>query len=103
MQMHPKKRVEIIVEAPLLRQVIARLDAAHVTGYCVLPVLAGRGQEGFWSAEGQIGEAGRMLMVICIVDTALADEVLEAVFAVVSRQIGLVTMSEVTVVRPGRF
>ena len=32
MQMHPKKRVEIYIEAPLMRRVADRLDRAGVTG-----------------------------------------------------------------------
>ncbi|RED37444.1 hypothetical protein BJ123_10718 [Rhodopseudomonas thermotolerans] len=46
MQTHLKKRVEIFIEAPLLRRVVARFDSLRVSGYSVLPVLAGNGHEG---------------------------------------------------------
>ena len=103
MQTHPKKRIDLLIEMPVLRRVSERLEKASVTGYSVLPVIAGRGQTGTWSADDQIGNAGQMVAIMCIVDAAKVDTVLEAVFAVVSGQIGLVTVSDVAVVRPERF
>jgi nitrogen regulatory protein PII len=103
MQTHPKKRIDLLIEMPVLRRVSERLEKAGVTGYSVLPVIAGRGQTGRWSADDQIGNAGQMVAIMCIVDAAKVDTVLEAVFAVVSGQIGLVTVSDVAVVRPERF
>ncbi len=103
MQTHLKKRIELIIEMPLLRRVTERFNAAGVSGYSVLPVIAGRGQSGTWSADGQVSDAGQMAAVICIVDEAKLDAVLDVVFAVVSKQIGLVTVADVAVVRPERF
>jgi nitrogen regulatory protein PII len=103
MQMHAKKRIEIIIEQPLVKRVLARLDAADVTGYSVVPIVAGRGHDGPWTAQGQVGEAGQMMAIICIADAAKLDAVFDNVFAVVTRQIGLVTVSDVAVVRGERF
>lgn len=103
MQTHPKKRIDLIIEMPLLRRVTDCLVKAGVSGYSVLPAIAGRGHSGEWSADGQIGSAGQMAAIVCIVDAAHVDAVLEAVFAVVQRQIGLITVSDVAVIRPERF
>ena len=103
MQTHPKKRIDLIIEMPLLRRVTERFDKAGVSGYSVLPVIAGRGQSGEWSASGQVSQVGQMAAIICIVDTGKVDAVLDEVFAVVQRQIGLVMVSDVSVVRPERF
>ncbi|NVO13192.1 MAG: DUF190 domain-containing protein [Rhodoplanes sp.] len=103
MQTYPKKRIEIIAEAPLLRRLTARLDEAGVGGWSVVPILAGHGHGGDWSAEGQIGTATQMVMLISIVDAARLDAVLDAVFGLVSGQIGFVTVADVAVVRPERF
>ena len=101
MRTHAKKRIEIIVEAPVLHRLTDRLDRADVTGYTVIPALAGRGMGGgAWSREGLAGEAGRMVMVICITDETRVDAVLETVYAIVSRQIGIVSVSDVQVIRP---
>ena len=103
MQTHPKKRIDLIIEMPLLRRVTELFVKAGVSGYSVLPVIAGRGQSGEWSASGQVSQVGQMAAVICIVDTGKVDAVLDEVFAVVQRQIGLVMVSDVSVVRPERF
>lgn len=100
---HPKKRIEIIIEMPLLRRVMDLFDKAGVSGYSVLPVIAGRGQTGAWSADSQVGDAGHMMAIVSIVDAAKLDDILEAVAGVVRRQIGLVTISDVAVLRPERF
>ena len=103
MQTHPKKRIDLFIEMPLLRRVTERFDSAGVSGYSVLPVIAGRGQSGEWSAGGQVGEAGQLAAIVCIVDAGKVDAVLDEVFAVLRRQIGLVTVTDVSVVRPERF
>ena len=103
MQTFRKKRIEIVVEAPLLSKVIARLDGANVSGYSVMPVTAGRGFDGVWSAEGQIGSASQMTYIVCIVDVARLDAVLSEVFAVIARQIGFIATSDVEVIRADRF
>jgi nitrogen regulatory protein PII len=102
-QTHLKKRIEIVLEAPAQRRLLERLDAAAVTGYTVVPVLAGRGHDGSWRGEGLAGDAGRMVMVVCITDPAKVDAVLEAVYGVVSRQIGILTVSDVQVIRAEHF
>lgn len=103
MQTHPKKRIDLIIEMPLLRRITERFDKAGVSGYSVLPVIAGRGQTGPWSAGGQVSDVGQMAAIVCIVDPSKVDAVLDEVFAVVRRQIGFVTVSDVSVVRPERF
>jgi nitrogen regulatory protein PII len=104
MQTHPKKRIEIVVEAPALARLLDRLDAAAVTGYTVVPALAGRGiGGGVWRGEGLAGDAGRMVLVICITDAAKVDAVLETVHAIVTRQIGIVSVSDVQVIRADHF
>jgi nitrogen regulatory protein PII len=102
-RLHPKKRIEVIVEAPALHRLTEKLDRAGVTGYTVLPALAGRGQGGEWSREGMITETGRMVAVISIVDPKRADEVVKAVMTLLSRQIGVVSIGDVMVVRDAHF
>ncbi|MFL9825219.1 DUF190 domain-containing protein [Rhodoplanes sp. SY1] len=103
MQTFPKKRIEIVVEAPLLRRIMTRLEETGVGGWSVVPVLSGHGGHGDWTAEGQVGSATQMVMLITIVDESRLDAVLSGVFALVSHQIGFVAVSDVAVVRPERF
>ena len=103
MQTHPKKRVEIIIEALLVKRILERLDQTDISGYSVMPVIAGRGREGSWSSDGQVSDAGQMMAIICIADEAKLEQVLDKIFSVVTRQIGLVTVTDVEVMRSDRF
>ncbi|MEO1609595.1 MAG: DUF190 domain-containing protein [Pseudomonadota bacterium] len=103
MQTYPKKRIEIMVEAPLLNQVLSILDKHKAPGYTVLSALSGRGADGSWHRDGIVGGAGSIVMIICIIDTSRVDDILEPLFKLVSRQIGIVTVSDVQVIRPDHF
>lgn len=103
MKTYPKKRIEIMVEAPLMRRVVSLLDDLSVSGYTVLPALAGRGKDGTWDRDGLVGRAGAVVQIFCIVDESRVDQILEPLFKLVSRQIGIVTLSDVQVIRPDHF
>lgn len=100
---HAKKRIEIIMEAPAIHRLTDRLNEAGVTGYTIVPALAGRGRQGGWSGDGLAGDAGRLVMVISVVDAGRVDAVLERLHALLARQIGIVTVSDVQVLRPDHF
>jgi len=103
MQTHKAKQVVITIEAPMQRRLRAALEQADVTGYSVLPVIGGSGRSGSWSAEGQVGLAGGMVQVSCIIRPDRLDALLESVFAVVERHIGVVTVTDCEVLRAERF
>ncbi|GAA0312192.1 P-II family nitrogen regulator [Rhodovulum strictum] len=103
MQTHDAKRVEIIIEAPMERRLTAALREAGVTGYTVLPVLGGTGRSGEWSREGQVGRAGGMVAVVCLIRPERLDSLLDAAFAVVERHIGVVSVTDCQVLRAERF
>jgi len=100
---HAKKKLEIVVEAPILRRLLDRLDELAVSGYTVVPALAGRGQGGSWRRDGLVTNTGQMVVVICILDESRVRDVLEPVYGLLSRQIGIVTISDVEVIRPDHF
>lgn len=103
MKTHLAKRVEIIIEAPMQRRLEEALTRAGVTGYTILPVMGGNGTSGPWSREGQVGRAGGLIAVICLVRPELKDRLLDAAFAVLDRHIGVVSVSDCEVVRAERF
>jgi nitrogen regulatory protein PII len=103
MEMHKAKRVEIIIEAVMERQLTNALTEAGVTGYTVLPVSGGSGRSGQWSREGQIGRASGMVAVICLIRPERLDPLLDAAFNVVERHIGVVSVSDTHVLRAERF
>lgn len=97
------KRVEIIIEAPMENRLTDALESAGVTGYTILPVLGGSGGSGRWSREGQVSRAGGMVAIICIIRPERLDELLEAAFQVVERHIGVVSVTDCSVLRAERF
>lgn len=103
MEMHKAKRVEIIIEAVMERQLTNALNEVGVTGYSVLPVSGGSGRSGTWSREGQVSRAGGMVAVICLIRPERLDALLEAAFAVVERHMGVVSVADAHVLRAERF
>ena len=103
MEMHKAKRVEIIIEAMMEQRVTDALIGAGVTGYTVLPVSGGSGRSGPWTREGQVSRASGMVSVICLVHPERLDHLLNAVFSVVERHIGVVNITDAQVLRAERF
>lgn len=103
MQTHKAKRVAIIIEEIMQSRLTGALAEAGVTGWTVLPVLGGSGRSGAWSREGQVSRGTGMVQVICIIRPERLDAMLEAAFAVVEPQIGVVTIGDVEVLRAERF
>lgn len=98
-----KKRLDVIVEAPILNRLLDLLDRLGVTGYTVVPALAGRGRDGAWSRAGLVSDAGQMVLVIVVLDESRIPAVLAPVYKLLQRQIGIVTISDVEVVRKEHF
>jgi PII-like signaling protein len=100
---YPKKRLSIIIEAPFLNRLLDILDGLDVPGYTVLPALAGRGKSGAWRRDSLSSDSGRMVQVLIVLDAARVPAVLSAVRGVLERQIGIVSLMDVEVLRPDLF
>lgn len=103
METFAKKRLEAFVEAPVLHRFIAILEEEGVSGYSVMPVVSGSGTDGKWSREGSVTAAGQMVAVICIVSEEALKPLLDKAFAMLSRHMGIVSVSDCEVMRPDRF
>lgn len=101
--MHPAKRVEIIIEAVMERQICRALTNAGVTGFTVLPVLGGSGRSGTWTREGNVSRAGGMVSVVCLIANARLDGLMDALFPVLDAHIGVVSVSDTQILRAERF
>jgi nitrogen regulatory protein PII len=102
-QTFPKKRIAIVIEQPALNRVLDALDQLAVTGYTVYPVIAGRGREGSWRADGMISDTGRMVSVVCVCDPSKVEAIIEPLYRIVSRQVGIITISDCEVIRSDHF
>jgi nitrogen regulatory protein PII len=103
MQTYRKKRIAIVIEQLVLHRVLDALDRLAVTGYTVYPVIAGRGRSGSWRADDLVSEAGRMVSVVCVCDESRVEQVIEPLYAIVKRQLGIITISDCEVLRPDHF
>ncbi|MEM8950033.1 MAG: DUF190 domain-containing protein [Pseudomonadota bacterium] len=103
MKLYDAKRVAIIIEAPMQERLTDAMEQAGVTGYSVLPVLAGSGKSGQWSADDSIGRAGGLVQVICIVRPEAIDQLIDHAFPLVQRHIGIITIADCQVLRPELF
>ena len=103
MTLHRKKRLEVIIEVPALSRLETALHDIGITGYTILPALAGAGRSGRWTRDGLIGDTDRMVMLVAIFDAQLVDTLVERIFPVVTRQSGVASLSDVEVLRADLF
>ncbi len=99
---HRRRRIEIIIEAPLLEKVITEVQACGAKGYTVLRGHAGKGEKGSWQL-GQISPAQHMMIVIIIADADITDRILSRLAEDLALYSGVVSVSDVQVMRPQRF
>ena len=103
MKTYPKKQIRLICESPIAARMQKLLDRAPITGYTLLPAIGGSGSEGAWMREGLVGDAGQMVVFLIILDAGELQEVLDLLYGGIKEQIGIITISDVEVVRPDRF
>ena len=100
---HLKKRIEMIIEAPLEITIIDLFDELSVKGYTIIPAIFGRGQEGVWRGDGLISGAGQMIVIVSILDPARVEEILSRLYEFMKNRIGIITISDVEVIRDEHF
>lgn len=102
MKTHAKKKIEVIVERPLLRDVLDVIDDLGATGYTVVPTIAGRGDEGPWRAD-DVSSAFDRVMIIVITGEDVANQIVERAYDLLQDYNAIVILSDVAVVRGDRF
>ena len=103
MEMHEAKRIEIIIEKIMEKRLTDLLTEAGVKGYSVLPVSGGSGSSGQWSRQGQVSRAQGMSAVVCLVKPERLDATINAVFPLLNRHIGVVSVTDTMVIRDELF
>ncbi|MGL4541740.1 MAG: P-II family nitrogen regulator [Polymorphobacter sp.] len=100
--MSAARRIEILVDRPLLRRVTAAADAAGVTNYALLPTLGGRSGTVTWRRDDLTGATDRILFTT-IVSADKADALVAALTPLLDSHDLLLTSTIVDVVRGGKF
>lgn len=102
MQLTRRKKLEIIVEAPVLRRVEGFLSEAGVRGWTVLPSLAGAGDSGEWRS-GDFTPGQEKRLILALVSGEVAEKVLERLADFFADYPGVVAVSDVEVLRGEKF
>ncbi len=101
--MQTRLRLELFIERMALTRACNVLEAAGVSGYTVLPALAGFGGNVRWQRDADISTAQDLVAIICIGDQDQFDAALTSLQSLLSEHIGVLSIGEVKVMRPDRF
>lgn len=102
MDLHPKKKIEIIVEKAIVKTVLSILRDNGATGVTVLQVLSGEGHSGDWS-DKDLGSAMDMQMIMTVTGPRRATVIKDAVHEALTNYRGMIMISDVEVIRNEHF
>jgi nitrogen regulatory protein PII len=97
----PRKKIEVIVEAPVLRRLEAILQEEGVRGWSVFRSVEGSGSHGGWRSDFPAATEKRL--VWAVTNEATAERVLARILPFLEDYPGVVCVSDVGVLRPERF
>ncbi len=102
MEIHRRRKIEVIVEAPLARAVIDWLGERGVRGYSMIPRVSGGGHHG----ERQGDDVTRVfenVLIIAIAPEDMARAILTGFHARFPNATGIIYLSDVDVARSAHF
>ncbi|MGI9365994.1 MAG: DUF190 domain-containing protein [Rhizobiaceae bacterium] len=98
-----RKKIEVLVDAPLRRRLQDIADEAGLNGYTWYRTFGGFGSQGRWFDDQVTGGAGSKLLLTAILDDEKADEFLSKLEPLLD-ELGLhVMISQVEVIRAERY
>lgn len=100
---YPRKKIEILVDKPLLRRIRALADEAGASGFTVLPTLAGDGKSGRWDDDQITGGAGSKVIFTTIMSETAANALLTALQPLLDRYSLIVAVTDVGIIRSTKF
>lgn len=92
-----------MIEKMAYKRACRILESAGVTGYTVIPALAGYGNGNRWQRDQDISGSRDMVVIISITDDETLAIIREKIASLLASHIGVVSISEVTVLRPEKF
>ncbi|WP_196260210.1 DUF190 domain-containing protein [Pelagibacterium limicola] len=96
-------KIEVLVDAPLVRLVVAAAKEAGVTGHTLLRALGGEGSGGAWREDRVTGAADTKLVFLTVTTADAADRLVEALTPLLDSYRLIVWRSPVEVIRSERF
>jgi len=102
MQLYQKKKVEIVVEAACAPAILEMVEATGAKGYTVLQDVSGKGNRGVRN-DSHLTDVFRNVMIIVIATEDIAHEIISRSQPLLENYAGIVSMSNVDVVRDDHF
>jgi len=96
------RKIDVLLDAPLLRLIRDRAIDAGVENYLVLPVLSGDDDRGRWADDQVTGGAGSKVIFTATVTPTLENAVLSALDPLIDDYSLTVSMSDITLVTPDK-
>ncbi|HXH52683.1 MAG TPA: hypothetical protein VNH53_04540 [Sphingomicrobium sp.] len=97
-----RKRVEILIDAPLAQRLIQAAADVGIAGYTLIPVQSGAGHSGTWR-DDQVSGATTKMIFLTIASQDKAEKFVDLLAPRLSEYSMLLTLSDVEVVRGERF
>lgn len=97
-----RKRIEVLVDAPLARRVTDAARASGIKGWTLLPTLSGEGSGGAWS-DDQLSGAQSKTLFLSVASAETAAAFVERIAPLLDSHGMLLLLSDVEVVRAAKF
>ncbi len=101
-EFHKRKKIEVIIETPARPLLIDALNRGGSPGYTLIPAIGGRGLRSAWD-RNQLMDAANQVIIVTIVSAEAAETIMAEVGKLLEDYRGVVTVSDVEVLRGGRF
>ncbi len=97
-----RRRIEVLVDAPLARRVVEVAKSVGIVGYTVLPTLEGEGTHGHWS-DDQVSGALAKVLFLSVTSEPKAKAFMEAIEPLLESHGLVFLLSTVDVIRGKKF
>lgn len=97
-----RKRIEILVDTPLVPRVIRLVKDIDISGWSVIKIASGGSRDGRWDHDEVTGAAAKSI-VLMIANQEKADQLADKVAPLLESHGLLITIGNVEVVRGDRF
>lgn len=101
--MFKKTRLELIIEKPAFKRACRVLEDAGVKGYTAFSAFAGYGANMRWQRGTDLSASRDMIMIISVMDETIAEKAIENLENLIGSHIGLLSLSDVKVLRSEKF
>ena len=101
--MFAKKRLELIIEKPAFKRACRVFEDAGVKSYTAFSAFAGYSGGTRWQRGTDLSASQDMIMLIGVMDKEIVEKVIDDLENLIGSHIGLLNISDVTVLREEKF